>query len=219
MDKLKKNIPVAKILLVGEGQVGKSSILRRFTDNDFIKQVPTIGIDNKTKMVKVDKTEIKLVIWDTAGQEKYRSITSGFYKNAMGILLVFDLTFEESFDNIRNWLRYIRTHAPEDVYKVLIGNKCDLEDERVIEKAKIEELAQEVGLNYFEVSAKTNINVQEAFIYVAKKIKEKCFKEGEEDGMKMKETLTDSGVAANIKVTRDSVRPRNKENQNQSCSC
>lgn len=119
----------------------------------------------------MDGKRIKLQIWDTAGQERFRTITTAYYRGAMGILLVYDVTDEKSFGNIRNWIRNIEQHASESVNKILIGNKCDLADQRVITEEAGRALAAEYGLKFMECSAKGAINVDEAFITLAKDIK------------------------------------------------
>jgi len=176
MDVSKGKEFVAKLLIIGDQRVGKSCILTRFTENFYTPHsIMTVGIDYKTKKIKVDGTEIKLQIWDTAGQEKYRSITQNFYKNAMGVVIVFDLTDEGTFDNVRNWIRQIKNHAGENVCKLLVGNKCDIEENRV-SKEKIAEFVKETNIEYFETSAKNNININEAFYSIAKDVKSKFLK-------------------------------------------
>mmetsp|Transcript_47710 Transcript_47710/g.55176 ORF Transcript_47710/g.55176 Transcript_47710/m.55176 type:complete len:212 (-) Transcript_47710:180-815(-) len=171
---------VAKLLIIGDQRVGKSCILTRFTENFYTPHsIMTVGIDYKTKKIKVDGSEIKLQIWDTAGQEKYRSITQNFYKNAMGVIIVFDLTDEGTFDNVRNWIRQIKNHAGENVCRLLVGNKCDIEENK-IPKEKIAEFVKEVDIEYFETSAKSNININEAFYSIAKDIKSKYLKGADE---------------------------------------
>jgi len=167
---------VAKLLIIGDSRVGKSSILTRFTENFFSQHtIMTVGIDYKTKKIAVDGCEIKLQIWDTAGQERYRSITQNFYKNTMGVIVVFDLTDEASFENVRNWLRQIKTHAGENVCKILVGNKSDMPEARAVTKDKIDEFTKEISIEYFEASAKNNENIAEAFTSISKMVKEKFF--------------------------------------------
>jgi len=116
---------------------------------------------------------IKLQIWDTAGQERFRTITTAYYRGAMGILLVYDVTDEKSFNNIRNWIRNIEQHATESVNKILIGNKCDMVEKKVVDSARGKALADEYGIKFLETSAKNSINVEEAFITLAKDIKKR----------------------------------------------
>jgi len=160
-----------KLLLIGDSGVGKSCLLLRFCDDSFTPSfITTIGIDFKIRTIELDGKRIKLQIWDTAGQERFRTITTAYYRGAMGILLVYDVTDSKSFGNIKNWIRNIEQHATESVNKILIGNKCDLEDKQV-NKEQGQKLANEYGIKFLETSAKGNINVDEAFISLAKDIK------------------------------------------------
>merc|ERR1711974_59727 len=163
-----------KLLLIGDSGVGKSCLLLRFSDDSFTPSfITTIGIDFKIRTIDLEGKRIKLQIWDTAGQERFRTITTAYYRGAMGILLVFDLTEEKSFANIRNWMKNIEQHASSDVNKMLIGNKCDLEDKRLITAEQAKELADEYGIRYLETSAKSSTNVEKAFIELAADIKKK----------------------------------------------
>jgi Ras-related protein Rab-8A len=111
-------------------------------------------------------------IWDTAGQERFRTITQSYYKGAMGVVLLYDCTREDSFNNVRNWVRQIETHACGDVQKVLVGNKTDLTDKKVISTEQGHALAKEFNFSFFEASAMTGLNVQETFFHAAKSIKD-----------------------------------------------
>ncbi|MCP9260353.1 RAB8A [Dirofilaria immitis] len=108
---------------------------------------------------------------DTAGQERFRTITTAYYRGAMGIMLVYDITNEKSFDNIKNWIRNIEEHASSDVDRMIIGNKCDVEERRQVSRERGEQLAIEYGTKFMETSAKANINVEEAFFTLARDIK------------------------------------------------
>jgi len=119
----------------------------------------------------MDGKKIKLQIWDTAGQERFRTITTAYYRGAMGIMLVYDITNEKSFDNIKNWIRNIEEHATSDVEKMVLGNKCDMNDRRQVSKERGEQLAIEYGIKFMETSAKASINVEEAFLTLARDIK------------------------------------------------
>jgi Ras-related protein Rab-8A len=154
--------------------VGKSCLLLRFSDDSFTTSfITTIGIDFKIKTIELEGKRIKLQIWDTAGQERFRTITTAYYRGANGILLVYDVTDEASFQNIRNWVRNIEQHAAENVEKILVGNKCDMEAEKVVETARGQDLANEFSIKFFEASAKANINVREAFESIAIDIKKR----------------------------------------------
>ncbi len=154
---------VFKILVIGDGASGKSSILYRYCDNTFYSNyISTIGVDFKIKHLEVNKKYVKLQIWDTAGQERFKSITTAYYRGVNGILLIYDVTNRESFDNIKLWINSIGLYAPSDVFIVLIGNKSDSTKRNV----KIEEgiaLANELKIPFLETSAKDNINIDNAF--------------------------------------------------------
>lgn len=117
--------------------------------------------------------KIKLQIWDTAGQERFHTITTSYYRGAMGIMLVYDITNEKSFENIVKWLRNIDEHANEDVEKMILGNKCDMTDKRVVSRERGEAIAREHGIRFMETSAKSNINIDRAFCELAEAILDK----------------------------------------------
>merc|ERR1711941_102149 len=161
-----------KLLLIGDSGVGKSCLLLRFSDDSFTTSfITTIGIDFKIRTIELEGKRIKLQIWDTAGQERFRTITTAYYRGAMGIMLVYDITNEKSFDNIKNWIRNIEEHASADVEKMILGNKCDMNDRRQVSKERGEQLAIEYGIKFMETSAKASINVEDAFFTLARDIK------------------------------------------------
>lgn len=163
-----------KLLLIGDSGVGKTCVLFRFSEDAFNSTfISTIGIDFKIRTIELDGKKIKLQIWDTAGQERFRTITTAYYRGAMGIMLVYDITNEKSFDNIRNWIRNIEEHAAADVEKMVLGNKCDMDDKRQVSKDRGEQLASEYTIKFMETSAKTAQNVEESFITLARDIKRK----------------------------------------------
>nr|pir hypothetical protein T23H2.6 - Caenorhabditis elegans [Caenorhabditis elegans] len=130
-----------KLLLIGDSGVGKTCILYRFSDDAFNTTfISTIGIDFKIKTIELKGKKIKLQIWDTAGQERFHTITTSYYRGAMGIMLVYDITNAKSFDNIAKWLRNIDEHASEDVVKMILGNKCDMSDRRVVSRERGEKI-------------------------------------------------------------------------------
>ena len=155
---------IFKVLLLGNSNVGKSSLFLRFVDdiwNDTF--VPTIGVDFKIKTFEIDSKKIKMQIWDTAGQERFKNIIASYYRGAHGILLLYDVTDKDSFKNLSNWLIEIEKNASKNVLKLLIGNKCDLEEKRVISFNQGKEFADSYGLKFMETSVKKNVNVREAF--------------------------------------------------------
>jgi len=152
--------------------VGKSCLLLRFSEDQFTSSfITTIGIDFKIRTVELDGKRVKLQIWDTAGQERFRTITNAYYRGAQGILLTYDVTDEGSFNNVRNWMRNIEQHATDGVSKILVGNKSDAEEKRVISTEQGLALAEEFGIPFFETSAKANTNVEDAFFAIARNIK------------------------------------------------
>lgn len=166
-----------KLLLIGDSGVGKTCVLFRFAEDQYNATfISTIGIDFKIRTIELDGKKIKLQIWDTAGQERFRTITTAYYRGAMGILLVYDITSEKSFDSIRNWIRNIEEHASSDVERMLIGNKCDMNDKRQVSKERGEKLAIEYGMKCMETSAKHNENIENAFFTLARDIKIKTEK-------------------------------------------
>ena len=155
---------IFKVLLIGNSNVGKSSLFLKFVDdiwNDTF--VPTIGVDFKIKTFEIDSSKIKMQIWDTAGQERFKNIIASYYRGAHGILLLYDVTDKDSFKNLSNWLIEIEKNSSKNVIKVLIGNKSDLEDKRVISQSQGKDFADTYGLKFIETSVKKNINVKEAF--------------------------------------------------------
>jgi len=163
-----------KILLIGDSGVGKSALLARFADNTFSEtSISTIGVDFKIRTVEIDGKIIKLRIWDTSNQERFRTITSSYYRGAHGILVVFDLTDESSFHNVQMWLSEIERYTNEDVVKLLIGNKSDLVSKRAVSCVEADTYAKKMGLELLETSSKTGMNIQEMFLKLAETIQSK----------------------------------------------
>lgn len=163
-----------KIVVVGDYGVGKSSIISRFCDDFFPEShATTIGIDFKVKTVTLDRQKIKLEIFDTAGLEKFRPIASAYYQNASGVLIVYDVTDAESFQNISKYFRDVKFFIPPDAEMLLVGNKCDLMNERKISFAQAETFASQFGLSLFEVSAKSGHNVEQLFSELMLRIRER----------------------------------------------
>jgi len=160
-----------KYIVIGDTGVGKSCLLLQFTDKRFqpVHDL-TIGVEFGARMVTVDSKQIKLQIWDTAGQESFRSITRSYYRGAAGALLVYDITRRETFSHLTRWLEEARQNANPSMVIMLIGNKSDLDHRRQVSKEEGEKFAKDNGLIFLEASAKTAANVEEAFINTAQKI-------------------------------------------------
>ncbi|KAK0174671.1 hypothetical protein PV327_010415 [Microctonus hyperodae] len=163
----------AETILLGDSGVGKTSLLVQFDTGSFQSGnfAATVGIGFTNKVVTVGDTRIKLQIWDTAGQERFRSVTHAYYRDAHALLLLYDVTNKTSFDNIRAWLGEIREYAQSDVVIMLLGNKTDCGNDRVVKKEDGKRLADEYQVPFMETSAKTGVNVELAFLAVARQLK------------------------------------------------
>ena len=172
-----------KLLLIGNSSVGKSSLLYRFVDNSWDENfVPTIGVDfvrifyiynlyiQKLKTLEINGKKVKLQIWDTAGQERFKNITASYYRGGHGVLVVYDITDRESFTNLNSWLIEIEKNANKNVFKLLIGNKSDLEPQRQVQFDEGKAFAESNGMKFIETSAKTDQKVKEAFETLTKEI-------------------------------------------------
>ncbi|XP_016377180.1 ras-related protein Rab-37-like [Sinocyclocheilus rhinocerous] len=161
-----------KTILVGDSGVGKTSLLVQFDQGKFIPGSfsATVGIGFTNKVLTVDELKVRLQIWDTAGQERFRSVTHAYYRDAQALLLLYDITSRSSFDNTRAWLTEIHEYAQDDVVIMLLGNKSDMTSARAIRREEGEKLAREYGVIFLETSAKTGLNVDEAFMTVAKEL-------------------------------------------------
>jgi len=170
-----------KYIIIGDTGVGKSCLLLQFTDKRFRHDHDlTIGVEFGSRMIKIEDKEIKLQIWDTAGQESFRSITRSYYRGAAGALLVYDITRRDTFTHLSNWLQDARENGNADMIITLVANKTDLDSRRTVSKEEGEAFARENGLIFIEASAKTSTNVEEAFQNTAQTIYAKV-KEGSID--------------------------------------
>ncbi|CAO3698623.1 unnamed protein product [Rhizopus stolonifer] len=162
-----------KLLLIGDSGVGKSCLLLRFADDTYTESyISTIGVDFKIRTIELEGKTVKLQIWDTAGQERFRTITSSYYRGAHGIIVVYDVTDEDSFQHVKQWLQEIDRYAAEGVNKLLVGNKSDLSNKSVSTE-QAQEFAESIKIPLLETSAKDATNVEQAFLTMAKQIKDR----------------------------------------------
>jgi small GTP-binding protein len=169
-----KKIFEGKLITLGDSMVGKTSLILRFLENLFTPNyLSTIGFDLKKKMVKLDNGEkIKLVIYDTAGQERFKSLSRNYIKKADGILIVYDITNKQSFINVENWIKCAREEITKKIPMFLVGNKSDMDDLRVINQEDGENLSEQFGLKFYETSCKNGNNVENCFKDLAKELYE-----------------------------------------------
>ena len=162
-DDFEENERRINLMILGNSKVGKTCFILRYTDNIFQEvYLSTIGIDFKTKTETVNNKQYKIYLYDTTGQEKYKSIALNIIKNAQGIILMYDITDRESFESIPEWIKSIKDAKGSNFPMILLGNKLDKEDVRVIKEKEGKELADEYNIKFFETSNKTGINIQEA---------------------------------------------------------
>lgn len=166
-----------KFIIIGSSGVGKTAILKRLVEDTFsTDSQSTIGVEFDSTMIEVDGQQIKLQIWDTAGQERFRSIAKAYFRNAVGVILVFDITERKSFDDVNMWLNDVHSLCDPTAVVLLIGNKCDLAENRVVTLSEAEQFAQHHQLQYLETSAMNGTNVKDAFVKVATQIYRKGIK-------------------------------------------
>ena len=153
-----------KVVIVGDSGVGKSNLIKRFTTNEFLaNSKATVGVEFLSKSYKINDKIFKIEMWDTAGQERYKSITSAYYKGAKGALVVYDTTSAQSFENVDKWYNEIKEKTGKDIKLILIGNKIDLAEQKVVNTDEALAKAKTWGIPLMETSAKSTVNVKEAF--------------------------------------------------------
>ena len=162
---------IIKILIIGDSTVGKTNFVYKFSEDKFSENYfATTGIELKTSSIQIDGKSIKIQLWDTVGQEKYRAMIKNLYLKSQGIIILFDITNETSFINLKNWMSQIKESCGEDIPILLVGNKIDLEDNRVINKERAMEYANNENIEYIEVSSKTGENINKALTSLLQKI-------------------------------------------------
>ncbi|KAG6597626.1 Ras-related protein RABA5d, partial [Cucurbita argyrosperma subsp. sororia] len=160
-----------KIVIIGDSAVGKSNLLSRYARNEFnLHSKATIGVEFQTQVMDIDGKEVKAQIWDTAGQERFRAVTSAYYRGAVGALIVYDISRRSTFDSVGRWLDELKTHSETTVARMLVGNKCDLDNIRDVSIEEGTSLAEAEGLFFMETSALDSTNVKRAFEIVIREI-------------------------------------------------
>ena len=201
-----------KYIIIGNSSVGKSNLLLKFAHNKFLDEYQaTIGVEFGAKNVEIDNKIFRVQIWDTAGQENFRSITRAYYKNSVCALIVYDINNEDTFDSVQSWIQECKLQTPKTVTMVLVGNKCDLECK--VDRNKAKEIAEENGMLYFETSAKTGKGVDELFKKSAAKIKDNIENNyydlsNETCGVKIGNLLYDDQIKKNKKLQKGDVEKK-----------
>ncbi|XP_001631360.2 ras-related protein Rab-10 isoform X1 [Nematostella vectensis] len=167
----KKQDYLLKVLLIGDSNVGKTKLLLTFLGQEsIVQQMPTAANDFLSKTIKINNRKITLQIWNTAGLERFRSVTTTYYRGSMGVILVYDVTNAKTFDSVQMWIKNINENSDDDVVVVLVGNECHKQNKREVTTEQGEEFAAEHNLRFKEVSCKKNINVKEVFHEMAEEI-------------------------------------------------
>jgi Ras-related protein Rab-1A len=162
---------LVKIVIIGDSSIGKSAAIFRFVKNEYDElSIPTIGVDFSIKKMIINDKQYKAHIWDLAGQERFKSIVTSYYRSAHGIVLAFDITNIDSFQNLKKWIDEINKYSIEDACMILIGTKSDLENKRQVSYDEAKHFAESQNIKYYEVSAKNNTNIEKVFIELIEEI-------------------------------------------------
>ncbi|KAK8801139.1 hypothetical protein WA158_001909 [Blastocystis sp. Blastoise] len=207
-----------KIVLIGDSGAGKTCILSRFTRNVFnIESKATVGVEFANKCMEIDEHVIKAQIWDTAGQERFRAITSAYYRGAVGALIVYDITNHTSFENVETWLSELKSHAENKLVVMLVGNKCDLRDQRNVTQEEAIAYAEKNNMAFIETSALDATGIVMAFQTIMKAIYDSMKKNQIQQDKKTLGTVTTSTVPINLNVQlqKQTVEEKKKDN----CGC
>ena len=165
-----------KLIIVGDSFVGKTNIMSQYIRKEFsLNTKSTVGVEFGAKIIKIENKLIKAQIWDTAGEERYRSVTNAYYKGAKGAFVVYDITNKLSFESVEKWIQDLKINSDHNITLLLIGNKKDLEDKREVSKEEGEEKAKTFGLGFIETSACTGENIDKAFETMLKEVFNKNF--------------------------------------------
>ena len=180
-----------KIMVLGESKVDKTQLIKRYTKDQFGGvYLTTVGMDFQDKIIEIEDKKVRLQIWDTAGQERFRNVTKSYFQSSQGLVLVYDITDRESFEKLNFWVDNIKNFAPENAKFILVGNKCDLANERKVSYEEGENYAKNLNIKFFEASARDGTNVNELFFYLANEIYQDNKLKGKEEKKLKLETVT-----------------------------
>ena len=203
MENEKKKCYMVKIIIVGNSNVGKTNIVTRYVKGEFSNEyMITIGMDFLTCNLELDNKIFKLRLWDTAGSEKFRSVTRGYYSNTCYALIVYDITDDSSFNSVKQWIEDVQSFANKDTNLVLVGNKVDLNNKRKISKEEGQNLATEYGMDFYESSALTGENINDIFEGICQKVNQQI-DEGKIDLNDPSNGISISEVEGNIKINKN----------------
>ena len=203
MKKEKKKCYMVKIIIVGNSNVGKTNIVTRYVKGEFSNEyMITIGMDFLTCNLELDNKIFKLRLWDTAGSEKFRSVTRGYYSNTCYALIVYDITDDSSFNSVKQWIEDVQSFANKGTNLVLVGNKVDLNNKRKISKEEGQNLATEYGMDFYESSALTGENINDIFEGICQKVNQQI-DEGKIDLNDPSNGISISEVEGNIKINKN----------------
>ena len=210
MESGEETVYLFKIIIIGDAGVGKTNILTRYTKNEFDAIAkPTVGVEFSAKKIKIDNKNIKLQIWDTAGQEKFKAISKNYYKGAAGVMLVYDITKKKSFDNVTKWIEEVRNHSAAEASIIIVANKKDLDSMREVSTEEGQALATEHKCYFLETSALDNSDkmIEKVFTVLAEDI---IVKKQEDDEAKPAE-------AQGQKIDLSAAQPKKEDEKRKGC--
>jgi len=210
-----------KVVVIGDSGVGKSNLIDRYTKDTFREETKTtIGVEFGHKTIKVDDKIIKAQIWDTAGQERFKALTRGYYRGALGALLVYSILSKQSFENCETWLEELVTHADPGILVMLVGNKTDMEQQREVSTDEAKDFAHQNKLSFIETSAKDSTNVSEAFERLIQEIYKQVnspHRDGESDSEDAEPRTPGVHMKSTIDISKQPTKNGNVTKKNEKC--